>query len=68
MVGAREGRSRHIRGDVVVLTGVIVLGVTSLNELPLLLGAALENVFFDKQRTRGTFALRRILEFNIPRI
>ena len=45
MVGAREGRSRHIRGDVVVLTGVIVLGVTSLNELPLLLGAALENVF-----------------------
>ena len=46
MVGAREGRSRHIRRDVVVLTGVIVLGVTSLNELPLLLGAALENVFF----------------------
>ena len=45
MVGAREEHSRHIRGDVVVLTGVIVLGVTSLNELPLLLGAALENVF-----------------------
>ena len=48
MVGAREEHSRHIRGDVVVLTGVIVLDVTSLNELPLLLGATLENVFFDK--------------------
>ena len=45
MVGAREEHSRHIRGDVVVLTGVIVLDVTSLNELPLLLGATLENVF-----------------------
>ena len=53
MVGAREGRSRHIRGDVVVLRGVIVLDVTRLNKLPLLLGAALENVF-DKQQTRGT--------------
>ena len=47
MVGAREEHSRHIRGDVVVLTGVILLDVTSLNELPLLLGATLtlENVF-----------------------
>ena len=50
MVGAREEHSRHIRGDVVVLTGVIVLDVTSLNELPLLLGAALENVFLTNNK------------------
>ena len=36
-----------------LLSWVIVLDVTSLNELPLLLGAALENVF-DKQQTQGT--------------
>ena len=59
MVGAREERSRHIRGDVVVLTGVIVLDITSLNELPLLLRAALENVFLPNNKLGELLHLHR---------
>ena len=59
MVGAREEHSRHIRGDVVALTGVIVLDITSLNELPLLLGAALENVFLTNNKLGELLHLHR---------